>query len=459
METAKELIRRFCKWEYTVLCLLVLVLLVTHFSVVMQPDKPLFDEIHYIEDARLIIGGEGTERGEHPPLAKLFIVAGIELFGDNPFGWRFFPIIFSVAGIVFFYLICRQLKLSKRVSYLATFLLALGNLSWVQGHAAMLDVFSLTFSLAAFWLYLKDRLVLSGVFVGLSALAKLNGALAIVVIGLHWFLTGRKRPVRFLLSMLAAPIAFVALMPLFDFVIGGEWLSPIAQIKEMLSGTGAITFAEYYAEPISIASRPWEWLLPIWYGTFDWGHFVLPYGGELRWQGGIFGPGGVYSYLGMISPTITVFIIPAVIYFIVRVIRGNTPLLFPFAWFLGTYLIWIPISLITDRASFLFYFYPTVGAICLALAVAIFHLLDIAKARGRGKIKWLIAITVPVFLVGHIIAFIILVPVTLWLSIPLGLLLYVFMLRYLGIFKLLGFGDSLSPQEPQVDILPETIVE
>jgi hypothetical protein len=226
----------------------------------------------------------------------------------------------------------------------------------------------------------------------------------------------------------------------------------------MLSGTGAITFAEYYAEPTSIASRPWEWLLPIWYGEFNWSHFVLPYGGELRWQGGIFGSGGVYSYLGMINPTITLFIIPAVIYFTVRVIRGNTPLLFPFAWFLGTYLVWIPASLITDRASFLFYFYPTVGAICLTLAIAIFHLLDIANARSQGKIKWLITVAVPIFLVGHIIAFIILVPVTLWLTIPIGLLLYVVMLRYLGIFKLLGFGDGPSPQD-QVDILPETIVE
>jgi predicted membrane-bound dolichyl-phosphate-mannose-protein mannosyltransferase len=457
METAKELIKKFRRWEYAVLCLLALVLLVTHFSVIMQPDEPLFDEIHYIKDARLIIGGEGTERGEHPPLAKLFIVAGIELFGDNPFGWRFFPIVFSVAGIVFFYLICRLLKLSRRVSYLATFLLALENLSWVQGHAAMLDVFSLTFSLAAFWLYLKDKPVLSGVFVGLAALAKLNGALAIVVIGLHWFLTGRKRPVRFLLSMLAAPIAFVGMMPLFDFVIWGQWLSPITRIKDMLSGTGSITFAEYYPEPTSIASRPWEWLLPIWYGQFDWSHFVLPYGGELRYQN-IFPTFNVYSYLGMISPTITFFIIPAVIYFIIRVIRGNTPLLFPFAWFLGTYLVLIPASLITDRASFLFYFYPTVGAICLALAIAIFHLLETARAREWGKIKWLIALGVPIFLLGHIIAFIILVPVTLWLSIPLGILLYVFMLRYLGIFKWGGFGDSLTSQE-KVDILSETIVE
>ena len=184
METITRLLIRFSKWEYAGLCLLVLIILVLHFSIIAQPNEPLFDEKHYVPDARLIIDGEGTERLEHPPLSKLFIVAGIQLFGDNPWGWRFFPIIFSVAGIVFFYLICRRLNLSKRVSYLATFLLALENLSFVQGSIAMLDVYSLTFTLAAFWLYLKGRYVMSGVAVGLSVLAKLSGALAILVINL-----------------------------------------------------------------------------------------------------------------------------------------------------------------------------------------------------------------------------------------------------------------------------------
>jgi len=114
METLKKVFNWLYHWEYSLLCLIVLIILVMHFSVIMQPNEPLFDEIHYVKDARLIISGEGTERLEHPPLAKLFIIAGIKMFGDNPFGWRFFPIIFGAAGIVFMYLICRRLNLSKK---------------------------------------------------------------------------------------------------------------------------------------------------------------------------------------------------------------------------------------------------------------------------------------------------------------------------------------------------------
>ena len=558
METLKNIFCRLRKWEYSGLCLLLLIVLVAHFSIILQPNEPLFDEIHYVKDGRLIIDGEGTQRGEHPPLGKLFIVAGMQLFGDNPFGWRFFSVIFGAAGIVFMYLICRRLNLSKKVSYLATFLLAIENLSFTQGSIAMLDVFSLTFTLAAFWLYLKERYVMSGVVVALSALAKLSGALAILVIGLHWlltggwtkiwhrwrlllrfftshkhrrffpllflcnwwlgiisfslaicgvlalfkldfssyfnldfishiftlvysfglsiigndygligilrilglvflgvilidprqwhfllwFLTGRRyrwrfllwflNRWRFLLLMLAAPIAFLALMPLFDYAIWGEWLNPITQTKIMMDGTASITFDSYATN--SIATRPWEWLLPYRHQSL-----ILPYWWTPR-------------YLGMISPTIWVTIMPLFVYMIYRAIKGEAPVLFPFSWFVGVYLVWIPASLITDRASYIFYFYPAVGAICIGLGIVLFRLLDVAKARQRGKLRWFIALGIPLYLLLHVVAFIVLAPVSLWWSIPLGLLLYILTLRFLGIVRWRGFGDSLTLPEHQVDM-------
>ena len=44
-------------------------------------------------------------------------------------------------------------------SFLATFLLSLENLSFVQASIAMLDVYSLAFMLLPFWLYLKGRIL------------------------------------------------------------------------------------------------------------------------------------------------------------------------------------------------------------------------------------------------------------------------------------------------------------
>jgi len=58
---------------------------------------------------------------------------------------------------------------------------------------AMLDVSCLTFTLAAFWLYLRGNYPLSGIMVALSALCKLDGALAIIAILLHWLFIRRDK--------------------------------------------------------------------------------------------------------------------------------------------------------------------------------------------------------------------------------------------------------------------------
>ena len=106
----KRLIYRLGKWEYKWLCLLVVVVLVMHFSIIKIPDKPVFDEVHYVTDARGIISGHETIRGEHPSLGKLFVIAGMLIFGDNALGWRFFSVILRAISIVLLYLICRNLS-------------------------------------------------------------------------------------------------------------------------------------------------------------------------------------------------------------------------------------------------------------------------------------------------------------------------------------------------------------
>jgi dolichyl-phosphate-mannose--protein O-mannosyl transferase len=62
------------------LSLIVLSTLILHFCIITQVDHPFFDEIHYVSDARRIIVDSTTDRLEHPPLAKLIIVAGEYIF-------------------------------------------------------------------------------------------------------------------------------------------------------------------------------------------------------------------------------------------------------------------------------------------------------------------------------------------------------------------------------------------
>jgi predicted membrane-bound dolichyl-phosphate-mannose-protein mannosyltransferase len=376
------------KREYFWLCLLILATLVMHFIIINNPAELILDEQHYVNDARNISANHTTERAEHPPLGKLIVVAGIKLFGDNPWGWRFFPIIFGTAGIALFYLLCRRLDMSRTASSIATFLLALENLTFLQASVAMLDVFYVTFMIAAFLLYANRKYIASGIAIGLSGLAKLNGALAGPVVLIHWIFTRRGRSWWFLLTGFFAVIVFVELMIPFDFAISRHFAGladPLHRIQSMLSLSGSLTFANVDHPS---ASRPWDWLIS-WKPMAYW---IMPH------------------YTAAISFTIWALAIPTFAYMVWRAVKGSEAGLFGVAWFAGTFLLLIPLSIITDRVSYPYYFYPSVGAICIGLALGLSRLIDIFQSRSSGKLKWT-ALSVVIFILFlHLVSFFILSP-------------------------------------------------
>ncbi len=393
MKKLKQWFHKSLKWQYSGLCLLVLLTLALHFSIIMSPSEVVFDEQHYVTDAKSIIGGQGTQRAEHPPLAKLFVVSGILLFGDNPFGWRFFSVIFGTICVVFFYLICRALNMPSSATFLASFLFALENMTFLQASVAMLDVYGVTFMLGAFWLYLRGGFVLSGISVGLSTLSKLTGAFSIPVIGIHWLFSGRRRFKYFLVLVVLAPLSFFLFLPSFDFLAARQLVDPVEHIKQMLTLSGSLTFATVTHEA---ATRPWAWVLRpevmfYWYDP---------------------------HYIGAVSFNVWALIIPTVLYMLFRAIRGSQAGLFGLSWFAGTYLIWIPLSIITDRISYVYYFYPALGAICLGLGLGLSRLLDIWRSRRAGKLAWTARVIVWGYLLTHVAVFVMLSPVfSRWVSV------------------------------------------
>ena len=393
MEIKRNLSQAY-RWEYFWLCLLVVATLVMHLVIIANPSELILDEKHYIPDAQNIIAEHETLRTEHPPLAKLLVVAGIELFGDNPWGWRLFPVIFGTATIVLFYFLCRRLNMSRDASSIATFLLALENMTFVQASVAMLDVYCLTFMMASFLLYASRRYWSSGIAVALAALAKLNGALAALVMFFHWLFHRPGRSRWFLVTVLLAPVAFVGLMFLFDLAIVRDLsalVDPISRINTMLSLSSSLTFANVDHPCLS---RPWEWLI---------NYEVMSY-----WY--------TPHYLAAISPSIWALIMPTFGYMVYRAAKGSGAGLFGAAWFAGTYLVWIPLSLITDRASYVYYFYPTVGAICLGLGLGLSRLLDFYRERQPGKLKRTALALFIFYLAAHLACFVALSPLfpTYW---------------------------------------------
>lgn len=144
------------------------------------------------------------------------------------------------------------------------------------------------------------------------------------------------------------------------------------------------------------ASRPWDWILR---------PEIMAYWYEPH-------------YIGAISFTIWALIIPAVLYMVFRAAKGSSAGLFGVSWFVSTYLLWIPVSLITDRISYLYYFYPTVGAICIGLGLGLSQLLGVWETRRDGKLRWVAMLAVSGYLLLHVSVFAVLSPLSTWWTAP-----------------------------------------
>jgi dolichyl-phosphate-mannose-protein mannosyltransferase len=384
----KEKLVTICKWEHFWFCLVILVTLIMHFCIISNTYDHILDEAHYVNDANKIIQEHETARLEHPPLAKLFIVTGIHIFGDNPWGWRFFSVVFGTVTLVFFYFLCRRLGMSWLASNLATTLLAFENMTFVHASVAMIDVYFVTFMVVSFFFYVKMKYVTSGVMAGLSGLAKLNGALTLPVIGVHWLFSKQKRQWWVVLTFLFAVLTFLVLMMAFDLAIVqdvSEVDSPTDRISYMMKTSGSLTF-ESVDHPSE--SYPWEWLLTFKPMAFHYNP----------------------NYIGGVSPSIWALIMPAFLFLGWRAIKRDEAGLFGAAWFFGNYLLWIPAVIITDRVTYPYYFYPSIGAICIGLGIFLAWLVDIFKKRGSGKLRWVLLSIVILYLMAHLTSFIIMSP-------------------------------------------------
>ncbi len=384
------LFHKFVNWPHLFIVCLVLLNLVLHFSVIGVPDQVLFDEEYYVGDARLIIAGEGTERTEHPPLGKLFVAAGIFIFGDNPLGWRFFSVVAGAFILIFFYLICGELSLPRIATYLGTFILAFENITFIHASIAMLDVYSMVFGMGAFYLYLKGNYLATAVFAALSVLAKLNGALFVPVILIHWLIVRRDRPDYFIPCMALSPVFFFMFLPVFQFLTVGHWENPFQVTHVMLTATQSLTFATVDHE---VQQAPWEWL--IHHKKFN--YWYKP------------------DYFGNMSIQIWVLAIPAAVYMLFKSLWKNNAARFGFAWFTGTFLLWFPLIWVTDRVTYVFYVYPMVGAICLGLGLFFGEFLKFSYKFKRVKLRWISIGLVSMLVVGHLVAFVLVAPVfTRW---------------------------------------------
>lgn len=114
---------------------------------------------------------------EHPPLRHVIMYGFLQVFGDNPYGWRMRNILFGAAAAVLTYLFAREVSGRRKAALLAGLLLATDPLHVVMSRYTFEEVYGGAFFLAAIVLYQRHNqrsswLMASAFFMGCALATK-----------------------------------------------------------------------------------------------------------------------------------------------------------------------------------------------------------------------------------------------------------------------------------------------
>jgi len=144
-----------------------------------RPTTFIFDELYYVKGAQQFLKyGVEADAGKgifvvHPPLGKWVIALGIQIFGDNPFGWRVAVALLGILSIFLVGRIAYWLFRSESAATIATLLYAVDALAFVHSRTSLLD------SVLVFWFILAFYLMVRP-----TKKVDLNYALVFAVLGI-----------------------------------------------------------------------------------------------------------------------------------------------------------------------------------------------------------------------------------------------------------------------------------
>jgi predicted membrane-bound dolichyl-phosphate-mannose-protein mannosyltransferase len=249
----------------------------------------VMDEIYYVPAAQALLSGEKCGpyidncNLEHPFLSKAFIAAGIELFGNNDFGWRFFEGLLGTLCVPILFGICWKFTKDTTLSLLAAFLLAFETLFFVQSSIAVIDVYMIFFGLLAFLVYIADvhywkldKYMISGVLMGLSVLSKEMGVFMVAFLLFYNLVFGagspRARSLSTLTMLVIAVVVFCGGLQVYVSLLGNSSTTTfVADIQYILK----------YGASLKVGPGGGGW--SIWAGSgppyitpFTWFLYYLP---------------------------------------------------------------------------------------------------------------------------------------------------------------------------------------
>lgn len=369
-----------------------------------------FDEIYHARTGYEFVHSLPVYEWTHPPLGKVFIAAGIKLFGMCPFGWRIAGTVFGIIMVPIIYLFALRLLKKRWLAVVTCLLFTFDFMHFAQTRIATIDVYVTFFIMLMYYFMYKYYssnfydgsfkkglmyLALCGTSMGLGIASKWTGMYAGAGLLILFCITIYKRynEYRFAVKdpsgetegishkfvidnfkpyMIKTVIwccVFFIIVPLITY-----YLAYIPYLKAPNEhGIASIidnqhSMLTYHSKTVlgsthPFSSRWYEWIImkrPIWYysGTLENGleEGISSFGNPLVW------------WLG----------IPAFFYMAYRIFKNRDKnALFLVIAYLAQLVSWIPVT----RLTFIYHYFPCVPFIVLMLGYSIMCIYSEAKNK------------------------------------------------------------------------------
>ena len=395
--------------------LLTAVAAVLRFWHISHPPEIVFDEVHFVGQARHYLHGEPF-LDPHPPIAKLVIALGIAIFGDHPAGWRLGNATLGTIMVAITYLLGRRMFRSRLAAVIGAALVGLDGFFIVDSRIGCIDIVYLTLAAICYLLLFRfiqtpesaaRRLILIplGIILGLCLGAKLYipALTFLVVMGFIAFTMWRPQiPAIQNARSLPPPERDRARRTLGALLLTGS-LSAIFYLASFtphytLGWWGGISdLFHYYKDVIwyenSVSTATHPYASPWW----SWPLMLRP---VAYWQS-FPDKGPVATIWGAGNPLTWWAVIAAMMVTAVRAIeRPSLASTFIVVSYLAYFLIWIPIG----RILFLYHYMPSVYVGYLALGAILADLWEGEAEFWEGLVVLLTMFPVLIIGVGHMVS-------------------------------------------------------
>lgn len=377
-----------------ILLAIVLFALTARLFNLYSPPNEYFDEVYHAFTARKMLHGDPRAwewwnpnpqgfawEWTHPPLAKLGMVLGMSLFGENAFGWRSVQAILGTACVYLTYKISKALFEDELAALLAAAVLSLDGLVLVISRIGMNDIYFLFFMLFSFYLFIKDKFLFSSLMLGFAAASKWSVFWFLPLLPIAFILLKKKFKPGLIFYFLVPPLIYVlSYLPMF--ASNHDWSIFIGVQKQMWWYHTNLVATHYYTSPW------WSWPLlikPIWLYTS---------GASGAKIANIYAFGNpIVFWFGLVS-------VLWVTYFSIKL--KNPKLLLIIA---GYFIFFVPWAL-SPRIMFLYHYLPSLPFLAIAVGLVL------RQSKKYAALFLILALLVFIYLYPHLIG----LQIPIWLD-------------------------------------------